>query len=196
MVAITTSFVLEYTWRGILLLIELVVLATLFFGIPGTSVYLLWVSSQHLQSDEFYFAKEALVCQVFHSLFLTLTIWGTVPYYSVRESLSVHTRVLTTATFQVLFFVYSLSSGAAITIMFLWYFDFESAGMADLASQCQAIAAFLLVVWCLALVLFIVFLYYEKFGFPSPMKQMFSDLGRLLHGQNPSDTVEDKGFYE
>ncbi|GKU05245.1 unnamed protein product [Fusarium langsethiae] len=197
MAAITSSLILVYILRVILLLVELVVLAVLYFGIPGANIFLWWFSSQQLQLHEFRFATEALVCQIIHTLFLTLTIWVTVPYYSIRDSLSVHVRLCISATFQVAFSAYSLSTGAAITTMWLWYIDSKSAGMDDLASKCQAIAAFLLIVWCLALLVFVVFLYYEKFGFPGPIKQMFSELGYYLSKRKRDlGSAEEKGLYE
>ncbi|KAM5524183.1 hypothetical protein FOXYSP1_00226 [Fusarium oxysporum f. sp. phaseoli] len=49
---------------------------------------------------------------------------------------------------------------------------------------------------CLALVSFIVFRYFERFEFPSLVRQMFVELGSLLHRKNSSRKVEEKRFYE
>lgn len=197
MASITLPIILEYSLRIILLVVELVVLAVLYFGIPGANIYLWWFSFQKLQLQEFRFATEWLVCQIFQTLFVTLTIWVAVPYYSIRDLLSAHVRMCVSATFQVAFSAYSLSTGAAITTMWLWHIDSESAGMDELASQCQAIATFLLVVWCLALLLFVIFLFYESFGFPGPMEQMFSELGSYLSKRERTSGVsENKGLYE
>lgn len=39
-------------------------------------------------------------------------------------------------------------------------------------------------------------LYYGSLGFLSPVRQMFAELGRLLHRQNSSRTVAEKCFCE
>ncbi|ENH66008.1 hypothetical protein FOC1_g10001125 [Fusarium oxysporum f. sp. cubense race 1] len=80
--------------------------------------------------------------------------------------------------------------------MWLWHTSFETAGTSDLAFRCQFIAIFLIVVWCLSLGMFITFLYFETFGIPALMKQMFSDMAKLWQRKKLFDTEDDKLAYE
>ncbi|KAF5675911.1 hypothetical protein FDENT_9628 [Fusarium denticulatum] len=194
--ALTMSFIQnsltigDYSIRCVLLLFEIAGLLAIFFGIPSSFVYFAWFTQQQLwpaissSGDSMVESREAFSTLVLNAGYSLIVIWGIIPYFSLRESLSHRFRTCTAVIF--------LLNSAMLTVLDLrlelfmrtWWFQFESIKHVYLAKHCQAIAVFLCVLLGLGLLLLQLLVYYTMvYGtlkVPRVLRQVLEDTKRLL----------------
>jgi hypothetical protein len=151
------------------------------FGVPSALDYFAWFTYNQITGVKR--TQEVFAIFVFHSIFLSVLAWGTVPYFSFRDTLSPKLRLVIFMVFWVLFLIYVGSSAYSIYTITHWEAIFGNDNLTVLSQHCKAMVIFLTTTFIMAMVLVAVVLRIENHEglFPPCIEQMFLDFRTTTH---------------